>query len=157
MTVCERTALKQSQRLQRTHQVQAKYHALVVARDPRLDGPEDLRASDLPLLRHMQVPSRLFWSRIQPLYLVVQMHYQQVYLNTGVLQEVGQQWIDDVHSQDPSAGFRMGFHAIPSMRRLHLHVISQARCGSFMSKLSDCCRMGAASLAVLHRTLFQTG
>ena len=40
----------------RVQQAQAKYHALVVARDPRLDGPQDLRASDLPLLRHMQVP-----------------------------------------------------------------------------------------------------
>ena len=43
------------------------------------------------------------------------------------LQEVGQHWIDDVHTRDSGAVFKMGFHAIPSMNRLHLHVISQVR------------------------------
>ena len=72
---------------------QAKYHALVVAREARLVGPADLRATDVPLLQHMQ--------------------------------EVGQQWIDDMRAHDADAVFRMGFHAVPSMPRLHLHVISQ--------------------------------
>lgn len=33
----------------------ARHHALVVARNPRLDTPSDLRAEDVPLLLHMQV------------------------------------------------------------------------------------------------------
>ena len=32
----------------------ARHHALVVARDPRLEGPADLRAQDVALLEHMQ-------------------------------------------------------------------------------------------------------
>lgn len=35
----------------------ARHHALVVARDLRLDGPADLTVQDVPLLEHMQVPA----------------------------------------------------------------------------------------------------
>ena len=35
----------------------SRHHALVVARDPRLDNPSDLCAGDVDLLKHMQVRS----------------------------------------------------------------------------------------------------
>ena len=63
------------------------------------------------------------------------------------LQEVGQQWIADVHAQDPNVIFRMGFHAIPSMTRLHLHIISQVQ-GLLLLGLV-LLNMGAMNLAVL--------
>ena len=33
----------------------ARRHVLVIARDPQLDGPRDLRRAHLPLLQRMQV------------------------------------------------------------------------------------------------------
>ncbi len=37
-----------------------------------------------------------------------------------------QELIDDIKKKNPNVGtFRMGYHALPSMSRLHMHVISQ--------------------------------
>ena len=66
----------------------ARTHRLVVARDPRLQGPLDLTATDLPLLAHMREVA---------------------------LQGLG---------AGPAAKVRLGFHAAPSLRQLHLHCIS---------------------------------
>ena len=43
------------------------------------------------------------------------------------MQAVGEEWVKQELGKEPGAVFRMGFHSIPSMRQLHLHVISQAR------------------------------
>lgn len=32
--------------------------------------------------------------------------------------------IESIGKDDPSANFKMGFHAIPSLKQLHMHVIS---------------------------------
>ena len=108
--------------------VQAKHHALVVARDPRLDGPQDLRSRDVPLLQHMQVPCCPAQPALPACTLVAACLWRcWTRADAVYAQEVGQHWIDDVHSREPGAVFRMGFHAVPSMTRLHLHVISQVR------------------------------
>lgn len=39
-----------------------------------------------------------------------------------IIQAVAQQWIAD-HPSD--CGYQLGFHSIPSMHHLHLHVISR--------------------------------
>ncbi|KAF3778919.1 Transcription factor [Nymphaea thermarum] len=41
------------------------------------------------------------------------------------MQSVGLRWAKKFTSEDPSTGFRLGYHSVPSMRQLHLHVISQ--------------------------------
>ncbi|XP_020585872.1 transcription factor bHLH140 isoform X2 [Phalaenopsis equestris] len=37
----------------------------------------------------------------------------------------GLKWAEKFSSDDPSLVFRLGYHSVPSMRQLHLHVISQ--------------------------------
>ncbi|KAH0470913.1 hypothetical protein IEQ34_000636 [Dendrobium chrysotoxum] len=37
----------------------------------------------------------------------------------------GLKWAEQFSSHDPSLVFRLGYHSVPSMRQLHLHVISQ--------------------------------
>lgn len=39
--------------------------------------------------------------------------------------EVGIKWVEKFLEDDDSLIFRLGFHSVPSMRQLHLHVISQ--------------------------------
>ena len=73
----------------------ARYHHLVIARDRRLDSWKDLAAGDAPLLAHMRT--------------------------------VAAAQVAAARAADPSlrgVPIRLGFHAEPSMRRLHLHVIS---------------------------------
>ena len=41
------------------------------------------------------------------------------------LLESGQELVETLKSKDPSLRFRCGYHAVPSMARLHMHVISQ--------------------------------
>lgn len=38
---------------------------------------------------------------------------------------LGETWIQSLLHEDPSLVFRLGYHSDPSMRQLHLHVISQ--------------------------------
>ncbi|XP_010490579.1 PREDICTED: transcription factor bHLH140 isoform X2 [Camelina sativa] len=48
--------------------------------------------------------------------------------NLQLLQEmhnVGLKWVDRFQNEDASLIFRLGYHSVPSMRQLHLHVISQ--------------------------------
>jgi aprataxin len=86
----------------------AARHALVIARDPRLQGPLDLTHRDIPLLLHMKA--------------------------------VGEGWAEGEQQREAVAGgpalepFAFGFHSVPSMRRLHLHVISQVGWGHVDSK-----------------------
>nr|QDH08962.1 transcription factor bHLH140 isoform X2 [Cymbidium sinense] len=37
----------------------------------------------------------------------------------------GLKWVEKFSSHDPALVFRLGYHSVPSMRQLHLHVISQ--------------------------------
>lgn len=41
------------------------------------------------------------------------------------IHSVGEKWADSFLQEDPSMIFRLGYHSVPSMRQLHLHVISQ--------------------------------
>ncbi|XP_057519326.1 transcription factor bHLH140 isoform X2 [Amaranthus tricolor] len=41
------------------------------------------------------------------------------------MHQVGMKWIERFLAEDESLCFRLGFHSVPSMRQLHLHVISQ--------------------------------
>ncbi|XP_021769673.1 transcription factor bHLH140-like isoform X1 [Chenopodium quinoa] len=41
------------------------------------------------------------------------------------MQQVGIKWTERFLQEDESLIFRLGFHSVPSMRQLHLHVISQ--------------------------------
>ncbi|KND05106.1 uncharacterized protein SPPG_00780 [Spizellomyces punctatus DAOM BR117] len=50
------------------------------------------------------------------------------------LRERAEQLIASHHEQDPSLTFKCGFHALPSMRQLHLHVISTDFCSPNMFK-----------------------
>ncbi|DBB01055.1 TPA: hypothetical protein ACH3X1_000955 [Trebouxia sp. C0004] len=72
-------------------------HALVIARQEGLNGPADLRSEHLPLLGSMQAAAEQYIHTVQS--------------------------AADPHGQ-PGA-FKMGFHSIPSMSQLHMHVISQ--------------------------------
>lgn len=41
------------------------------------------------------------------------------------MRQKAEQTVKEMKTKDPSLKFRVGFHAVPSMRQLHLHVISQ--------------------------------
>lgn len=41
------------------------------------------------------------------------------------IHQVAADFISRVHQKEPALKFRFGYHAVPSMRRLHLHIISQ--------------------------------
>lgn len=41
------------------------------------------------------------------------------------MHKLGEDWITYFLNKDPSLIFRLGYHSVPSMRQLHLHVISQ--------------------------------
>lgn len=41
------------------------------------------------------------------------------------MHEVGIKWVEKFLEDDDSLIFRLGFHSVPSMRQLHLHVTSQ--------------------------------
>jgi aprataxin len=48
--------------------------------------------------------------------------------NVPMLEEMrdrGLALIDEIRNKEPELSFRMGFHAIPSLKQLHMHVISQ--------------------------------
>jgi len=83
----------------------SRYHILVLARDQRLQGPLDLTTADAALVQHMK--------------------------------DVGLKWATE-HAPVPdstaaaAAGgggeeerFAVGFHSVPSMRQLHLHVLTK--------------------------------
>ncbi|KAK8960110.1 Transcription factor bHLH140 [Platanthera guangdongensis] len=50
------------------------------------------------------------------------------------MHDVGLKWAEKFCSHDPSLVFRLGYHSIPSMRQLHLHVISQDFDSSHLKK-----------------------
>lgn len=77
----------------------ARWHALVIARQQGLDGPADLLPEHLPLLRSMQTAAEQYIQRVQSA------------VAADPLEQPGV--------------FKMGFHSIPSMSQLHMHVISQ--------------------------------
>lgn len=78
----------------------ARFHGLVIARDQRLQGPLDLTANDIPLLLEMQEYAEK-WAAEE---------HEKVLLTEGA---------------HPLERIVFGFHSVPSMKQLHLHVISQ--------------------------------
>ena len=41
------------------------------------------------------------------------------------IQDQAEHLISRIHKKEPGLQFRFGYHAVPSMRRLHLHIVSQ--------------------------------
>ena len=41
------------------------------------------------------------------------------------MHQIGENLISRVHKKEPDLSFRYGYHAVPSLNRLHMHVISQ--------------------------------
>ncbi|KAL3162367.1 hypothetical protein ABBQ32_010048 [Trebouxia sp. C0010 RCD-2024] len=90
----------------------ARCHGLVIARAQGLDGPADLREVHLPLLQAMQGAGEAYIQKMQK-----------------------------AHAGGSSLGpgpFKMGFHSIPSMKQLHMHVISQVSYEKAASLLTAC-------------------
>lgn len=73
----------------------AKHHYLVMPRDTRYRSIRDLAVSDLPLLKRME--------------------------------SVANKLVHDINDENdaPLLQYRYGFHAVPSMNHLHMHVVSQ--------------------------------
>lgn len=69
--------------------------------------------------RHILVLARL--DGLDRLEDVCQEHLQLL----KTMHQVGMKWIERFLLEDESLSFRLGFHSVPSMRQLHLHVISQ--------------------------------
>ncbi|KAL4544880.1 hypothetical protein Ndes2526B_g00814 [Nannochloris sp. 'desiccata'] len=82
----------------------SRYHILVIARDQRLQGPLDLTSADLALVQHMKDVG-LKWARE---------HAPASLSNSAAAASGG--------GEDR---FSIGFHSIPSMRQLHLHVLTK--------------------------------
>jgi aprataxin len=72
----------------------SRYHILVLARDPKLQGPLDLTSDDVALVQHMKDVG-LKWAR------------EHAAASGGVKERLS-----------------IGFHSVPSMRQLHLHVLT---------------------------------
>jgi Scavenger mRNA decapping enzyme C-term binding len=64
------------------------------------------------------------------------------------LQGVASSYIGD-HAGPEGAPFKFGFHAVPSMKQLHMHVISQVCRGAYNSVMTmcGCARRYACSIA----------
>lgn len=73
----------------------AKHHYLVMPRDTRYRSIRDLDVADLPLLKRME--------------------------------NVANKLVHDINDEndEPLLQYKYGFHAVPSMNHLHMHVISQ--------------------------------
>jgi Scavenger mRNA decapping enzyme C-term binding/AAA domain len=75
----------------------SRYHILVLARDQRLQGPLDLTIADSAVVQHMKT--------------------------------IGIKYATEHYAPDSTGGenfeFSVGFHSVPSMRQLHLHVLSK--------------------------------
>ena len=73
----------------------AKHHYLVMPRDTRYQSIRDLTVTDLPLLKRME--------------------------------SIANKLVHDINDENdaPLLQYRYGFHAVPSMNHLHMHVIYQ--------------------------------
>ena len=90
----------------------SRTHLLVLARDTRLaEGPKALRSSDAPLLRRMMRAGLECARKL-----------------VGNASETAEDDFDDFVGKR----FRCGFHASPSMRTAHMHVVSLDLRGSGM-------------------------
>ncbi len=114
----------------------ARHHALAIARQPGLDSVRDLNPGHMPLLVHMYHVG-LRW--------IAALHSMQnagssissadggVAAGAAAAQAAfgqgsggsGQQQQQQQHGFEPvPGGWRIGFHSLPSMRQLHMHVVS---------------------------------
>lgn len=116
----------------------AQHHALVVAREPGLDSILQLTSAHLPLLAHMRAVALAWVEQLQagagssqPLAAEAVSEAQRRSNRAtrtsgdaaaGPSAGEGAQQVAD---EPVPAGWRLGFHSVPSMRQLHLHVISQ--------------------------------
>ncbi len=110
----------------------ARHHVLVVARDPGLASVYDLRREHVPLLRHMmQVAQR--WVRDTAADPGSQHGAAAAAASSGAGAPGGtDQGAEGAEGAGLQAGpglteqdFVMGFHSVPSMRQLHMHVLSR--------------------------------
>jgi aprataxin len=91
----------------------ARHHALLLAREPGLHRASQLRLQHLPLLTHMRQLA-LAW---------IQQQQQQQQHDVNHQQDAPQDQQAHALVSVPD-GWRLGFHSVPSMAQLHLHVIS---------------------------------
>jgi aprataxin len=113
-------------------------HGLLLARQPGLDSVSMLRGEHLPLLQHMREVA-VGWIRQQqqqqqqgkvslPQLAGVSLQQQQQQQQEeekgekGVNEQAGP--ISSSSSSSILPGWRLGFHSIPSMAQLHLHILS---------------------------------
>jgi aprataxin len=94
----------------------ARHHALVVAREPALDSMDELASQHLPLLAHMRSIALAWVAGVQ----AGAAGGEALAAPAGAGAPGGQAGGGGV-----PPGWRLGFHAVPSMQQLHLHVISQ--------------------------------
>ncbi|TQD94260.1 hypothetical protein C1H46_020074 [Malus baccata] len=104
----------------------AKRHVLVVAQREGLDRLSDVHKEHLPLLRTMHEAKRhvLVVAQREGLDRLSDVHKEHLPL-LRTMHEVGLKWVEKFLHDDSSLVFRLGYHLDPSMRQLHLHVISQ--------------------------------
>lgn len=95
----------------------ARIHGLVIARDPALQAATDLRPQHLPLLLHMRAAGEAYYER-----------QRQALAGAGAgagAEASGGSGAGTAAGAPLAVGAcRLGFHSVPSMRQLHLHVVS---------------------------------
>jgi aprataxin len=109
----------------------ARHHALLLAREPGLHRASQLGRQHLPMLTHMRQLA-LRWIQQQQQQDDAHNHQQQA--QREVVPAAGnaveakpqeeQQQQQQVQRGAVPVGWRAGFHSVPSMAQLHLHVIS---------------------------------
>jgi len=100
-------------------------HALLLARQPGLDAVSQLTGRELPLLMHMRAVALDYIQRKHTAGLVTQQQQGQ-----GTQGEAAQH-ADGEGASSPSSssssmppGWQLGFHSLPSMAQLHLHILT---------------------------------
>ncbi|XWS67267.1 hypothetical protein CRYUN_Cryun05aG0272700 [Craigia yunnanensis] len=99
-----------------------------IAMQPEKYKDEVLEASDDVVVLNDKYPKAkrhlLVLARFEGLDCLVDARKEHLQLLL-TMHEVGLKWADKFLHEDASLVFRLGYHLVPSMRQLHLHVISQ--------------------------------
>ncbi|XP_039019501.1 transcription factor bHLH140 isoform X2 [Hibiscus syriacus] len=105
--------------------LQALYN---IAMQPEKHNKQVLEASDdLVVINDMYPKAKrhlLVLARIKGLDCLADVRKEHLHL-LKTMHEVGLRWTNKFLGEDASLVIRLGYHSIPSMRQLHLHVISQ--------------------------------
>ncbi|KAI8055628.1 HIT-like domain-containing protein [Syncephalis plumigaleata] len=93
----------------------AQHHWLIMPRREEIGRVTDLSKVHVPLLRQMMERGRI----------TAQIAIGADACNIDSIDDLGSTSVIDKLNSDMSMCYRMGFHIVPSLRPLHLHVISQ--------------------------------